>query len=317
MGGSVHTIILNWRTPDMTIRALEHAVAAMKAIDGMITVVDNASGDGSFERIAAHVAQAGLERVRVVQSGRNGGFGAGNNVAMFDPLPDGRVPDYVYLLNSDAFPETGAIGILRDYLDKHPAAGMAGSRIIGTDGAVHATAFRFPSVASEFEDASQTGPVTRLLRRHVVSLPVPDHATRVDWVAGASLMMRRRMLDLIGGFDETFFLYYEETDLCRRAARAGWSTHYLPESVVEHVGSASTGMKTWSRPPGYWFDSRQHYFRKNLGALGAMAANLAHIAGGALFHARCVIERRRDRGAPGQLRAIARHGFSPRRKRQS
>lgn len=317
MGGSVHTIILNWRTPDMTVLALEHAVAAMEAVDGMITVVDNDSGDGSFERIAAHVNGAGLKRVRVVQSGRNGGFGAGNNVAMFDPLPDGKAPDYVYLLNSDAFPEPGAIAILRDYLDRHPEVGMAGSRIVGTDGALHETAFRFPSVASEFEDASQTGPVTRLLRRYVVSMPVPDCATRVDWVAGASLMMRRRMLDLIGGFDETFFLYYEETDLCRRAARAGWSTHYVPESVVEHVGSASTGMKTWSRPPSYWFDSRQHYFRKNLGVLGAMAANLAHIAGGALFHARCVIERRRDRGSPGQLRAIARHGFSPRRKRQS
>ena len=93
MAGSVHTIILNWRTAEMTIRSLDCAVAAMDGIPGMITVVDNDSGDGSFERISAHVAQAGLARARVVQSGRNGGFGAGNNVAMFDPLPDGGAPD--------------------------------------------------------------------------------------------------------------------------------------------------------------------------------------------------------------------------------
>lgn len=315
MAGSVHTIILNWRTAEMTIQSLDHAVVAMQGIDGMITVVDNDSGDGSFERISSHAAAEGLDRVRVVQSGRNGGFGAGNNVAMFDALPDGRVPDYVYLLNSDAFPEPDAIAILRDYLDAHPDVGMAGSRIVGTDGVLHESAFRFPSVASEFEAASRTGPVTRLLSRYVVSLPVPDRPTEVDWAAGASLMMRRRMLDRIGGFDEQFFLYYEETDLCRRAARAGWPTHYVPSSVVAHVGSGSTGLKTLSRMPGYWFDSRQHYFRKNIGALGAVAANLAHIAGGALFRARCVIERRQDRGAPGQLRAIARHGFSSRRKR--
>lgn len=315
MPGTVHTIILNWRTADMTIRALDHAVAAMQPVEGMITVVDNDSGDGSFERIAAHVARAGLERVRVVQSGRNGGFGAGNNVAMFDPLPGGGSPDYVYLLNSDAFPEPDAIGQLRDYLDAHPGVGMAGSRTVGTDGVLHETAFRFPSVASEFEGAIRTGPLTRLLRRYVVALPVPDKATEVDWAAGASLMMRRSMLDRIGGFDETFFLYFEETDLCRRAARAGWSTHYVPESVVTHIGSASTGIKEMSRPPTYWFDSRQHYFRKNLGAAGAMAANLAHIAGGLVFRLRCMIQRHLDRDGPGHLRAIARHGFSPRRKR--
>ena len=85
-------------------------------------------------------------------------------------------------------------------------------------------------------------------------------------------------------------LYFEETDLCRRARRAGWPTHYVPESVVTHIGSASTGIKTMSRPPNYWFDSRQHYFRKNLGAVGALVANLAYIAGSLLFHLRCMIE---------------------------
>lgn len=315
MPGSVHVIILNWRTAAMTLRSLEHAMVAMEGIDGAITVVDNDSGDGSFETLQAESETRGWTaagRVRVVQSGRNGGFGAGNNVVLFDPLGDGRMPDYVYLLNSDAFPRRDAIRLLRDHLDAHPRVGLAGSRIIGTDGVLHETAFRFPGVASEFETAARSGPVSRLLRRFVVAMPVPTQAGPVDWTAGASLMMRRAMLDRIGGFDETFFLYFEETDLCRRAARAGWSTHYVPQSVVEHLGSASTGMKTWQQVPEYWFASREHYFRKNSGRLGALAVNAAHLAGTGLWRLRCIVTRRDPEIRPGFLRQLTRHALSTR-----
>lgn len=315
MSSTVHAIILNWRSADMTMQSLQHAVDGMAELDGAITVVDNDSGDGSFEAISEAVATHGWDArglVRVVQSGRNGGFGAGNNVAMFDDLPDGRTPAYVYLLNSDAFVRRDSIRLLRDYLDAHPGVGLAGSRIIGTDGEPHQTAFRFPSAAGEFEGAARSGPVSRLLRRSIVALPIPETARHVDWTAGASLMMRREMLDQIGGFDETFFLYFEETDLCLRAARAGWDTHFVPESVVEHIGSASTGMKTWTETPAYWFASREHYFRKNHGRLGAAAANLAHLGGAAVFRARCLLQRRSAERRRGFLRQLTRHAIAPR-----
>ncbi len=90
----------------------------------------------------------------------------------------------------------------------------------------------------------------------------------MDWLAGASLMMRQDVLDRIGLFDEEFFLYFEETELCLRAARAGWPTDYVVESRVAHVGSASTGMKTWDRIPQFWLDSRLRYF--TLAGGGAM-----------------------------------------------
>ena len=313
--GTVHTIILNWRTADMTLRALDHAVTAMDGIDGAITVVDNDSQDGSFETIAAAVDARGWgARVRVVASGHNGGFGAGNNVALHVPLPDGRMTDHVYILNSDAFPQPDAIAVLRDYLDSHPRVGLVGSAIIGTDGVPHQTAFRFPSAASEFEAASRSGPVTRLLRRHVVPLPIPETAGPVDWIAGASLMIRRAVIDEIGGFDETFFLYFEETDLCRRAAAAGWGRHYVPQSIVAHEGSASTGMKDWQRVPDYWFASRQHYFTKNHGRAGAAAVNLAHLSGAGLWRLRCLIARRDREDPPGFLRQITGHAIRPRRR---
>ncbi|MCD1617406.1 glycosyltransferase family 2 protein [Salipiger marinus] len=305
-------VLLNWRTPDMTLRAAESALVAMRHLRAELVIVDNDSGDGSFEKIAKGLQApwAKAAPVRLIQSGRNGGFGAGNNVGIRAGLSDGSCPDYVYILNSDAFPAPDAIRLLLGHLERHPEAGFAGSYIHGEDGVPHITAFRFPSVASEFEGAARFGPITRLLREHVVPLPLPRGTTRVDWLAGASLMMRHSVLDRIGLFDETFFLYFEETDLCLRAARAGFETHYVRASEVLHIGSVSTGMKRWTRVPGFWLDSRWHYFSKNHGRGGAVLATLAHGAGGLLWRARRLLQRKPRVDPPRFLRDLISHDLS-------
>ncbi len=292
---TVLTVILNWRTPDMTLRAVQAARVAMQGIAGAITVVDNNSGDGSEDALRAGTRD--WPEVRVIQAGRNGGFGAGNNVGIRAGLPDGSRPDHVYILNSDAFPAPDAIRALLNHLETHPGTGFAGSHIHGPDGDPHRTAFRFPSIAGEFEAQVRFGPVSRLLRHSIVAQPLPTVTTRVDWLAGASLMMRMDVLDRIGLFDEAFFLYFEETELCRRASGAGWPTDYVVESRVAHIGSVSTGMKEWRRMPGYWFDSRWHYFTKVHGRGYAALATLAALTGGALWRLRLLIQRR-DRGDP-------------------
>lgn len=309
-GPSVLCVILNWRTPEMTLRATDAALRAMQGIAGAITIVDNDSQDGSFAAMTRAVAQNGWDRVRVIASGRNGGFGAGNNVGIRAGLPGGAVPDFVYVLNSDAFPAPDAIAALLSVLQADPGAGFAGSHIHGEDGATHLTTFRFPSIASEFEGAARTGPVSRWLSRRAVPLPTPAGTQDVDWLAGASLMMRREVLDAIGLFDETYFLYFEETDLCLRAARADWRTLFVPDSRVAHIGSVSTGMKKWDRVPGYWFASRRHYFTKNHGRAYALAATLAHVAGGTLHRLRCALARRAPADPPYFLRDLIRHDMS-------
>ena len=309
MMANVLTVILNWRTAEMTLRAAEAALRAMEPVAGAIVIVDNDSGDGSFEAMSAAVAQRGWGRARVVQSGRNGGFGAGNNAGIRAGLPDGSKPDFVYLLNSDAFPAPDAIRALRDHLLAHPTTGFAGSYIHGPDGEAHRTAFRFPSIASEFEGAVRFGPISRLLKKHIVAAPLPTTTTRVDWLAGASIMMRQSVLDQVGLFDETFFLYFEETELCHRAGVAGWPTDYVVESRVEHIGSVSTGMKTWARIPGFWLDSRAYYFRKVHGRGYAAMATLAHVVGGLLWRARLLVQRK-DRGDPPHfLRDLVAHAL--------
>ncbi|SIQ71303.1 hypothetical protein SAMN05421641_11297 [Paracoccus thiocyanatus] len=313
---SVHVIVLNWRTPAMSLQAADAALHEMAGLDGGLTIVDNDSGDGSFQAMQAEVQARGwpADRVAVVQSGWNGGFGAGNNHGIRRGLPDGRRADLVYLLNSDAIPQPGAIRALVDYLCAHPRAGIACSRLRGTDDLPHSTAFRFPSALGEFEASSRTGPISRLLSRKVVALPQPQVSGPVDWSAGASMMIRMEVLDRIGLFDEGFFLYYEETDLCRRAARAGWQTHYVVESLVLHIGSVSTGMKEWKRAPDYWYDSRRRYFEKHHGRLGALWATVAHLGGAGLFRLRCLLSGRKPDGPPGHLALLARHAFRPQPK---
>lgn len=309
----VLTVILNWRTPDMTLQAAQAALLASARIAGAMVIVDNDSGDGSFQKILAAVGKQGWDcgpqSVRVLQSGRNGGFGAGNNFGIRAAMPDGSKPDFVYILNSDAFPEPDAIETLMAHLQMHPEVGIVGSRIHGPDGVAHRTAFRFPSLAAEFEAQIRFGPISRILRNSIVAQPVPSVTGTVDWLAGASFMIRQSVLDQIGLFDEAFFLYFEETDLCRRAGLAGWRTDYVLESRVLHIGSVSTGMKDWQKIPGFWLDSRMHYFVKNHGTAYACAATLAHIAGGLLWRARLLVQRKVSADPPQYLRDLTAHAL--------
>ena len=274
---AVLCILLNFRTPAMTLRAAEAALADLHGSGGELVIVDNASGDGSYEMIAREVAARGWGEgglVRVIASPVNGGFGAGNNIGLRMGMSDGRKADYFYILNSDAFPDAGCVAALLDHLESHPRAGIACSHVRGEDGVVHTTAFRFPSIAGEFVDAAD-------------------------------------MLCEIGTFDETFFLYFEETDLCLRAARAGWSCWYIPDSRVVHIGSVSTGMKTKRRMPSYWYDSRRHYFIKNHGRAYAALALLAHLAGGVLHRLRMGLAGRRPQDPNWFLRDLLAHATTP------
>lgn len=312
----LQVVVLNYRTPAMTLEAVAAAHRALARIpSARIDVVDNDSRDGSVAALAEGLRAAGHSpaRVRLLASPTNGGFGAGNNFAIRDALSSSDPPDFVYILNSDAFPADDAIDVLLSFLEAHPDVGLAGSYIHGTDGVPHETAFRFPSFWSELESGLALGIVSRLLEdKKVPILPRPEQTRQVDWLAGASVMIRRAVLEDVGLFDETFFLYYEETDLCRRALLAGWPTWYVVESRVAHVGSASTGMKKWRRIPRYWLDSRAHYFRKNHGQAYLRASDVAFALGNATFRLRRRLQGKPDPHPPGFYGDFVRYNFADR-----
>jgi N-acetylglucosaminyl-diphospho-decaprenol L-rhamnosyltransferase len=311
------TVLVNYKTPEMTLDSIAATLRELKRVadEWKITVVDNDSQDGSFEKLCNAVTahqqanNPGWERVEVIASSYNGGYGAGNNVAILRAMNSDDPPEYIYALNSDAFPAENAIKHLIDYLDRHRHVGIVGSYIHGDDGQPHTTAFRFPSIGSEFEGSIRLGLVSRLLRNHIVPIGVPERTRQVDWVAGASMMLRRRVIEDAGLFDETFFLYFEETDLCRRALLTGWSTVYVRESTVMHIGSATTGMKRWKKIPVYWFDSRRHYFLKNHGNVYFWTATSARLLGEGLWQLRRRIQGKEDSGPPGQIGQLVRHSI--------
>lgn len=313
------TVIVNFRTADLAFQSADALMRTTAKIPGVrLVIVDNHSEDGSFARLDQAVRQSSWrDRAEVIQTERNGGFGYGNNFAIRRNLASSQPAEYFYLLNPDAFPEGDAVERMLLFLDHNPKVGIVGSLVQQPDKAPHLGGFRFPSLFSEFETALALDPVSRLLKNWIVAMPVPEQTGPVDWVTGASLMIRGETLEKVGLFDETFFLYLEETDLCRRAKQAGILTYVVHDSVVTHIGGVSTGTRNLSRRmPRYWFDSRLHYLDKHHGKMYRHAANAAWVAGRLMWHARNLIQRKNSDYPNLMFWDFIRYNFLPVGRRQ-
>lgn len=309
----VRVVVLNYKTPDLTIRCLDSIAAEVVARgDTEVVVTDNASGDGSPERIGKAIAEHGWGAwCSVIANPHNGGFAYGNNAGVRPALSGPDAPEFFHLLNPDTEARGLAIGPLVDFLERHPEVGIAGSRLEDPDGTPQRTAYRFFSVLGELNNGLRFGPVSRLVEPYVVAPPVPPAACETDWVCGASFMVRRKVFEDVGLMDEAYFLYYEETDFCFRAKQKGWSCWYVPESRVMHLMGASTEVgdsrRQAKRRPQYWFDSRRRYMVKNVGFAGAAFADVAFVAGLLLWRVRARIQTRTEQDPPKFLRDFLRH----------
>lgn len=279
----VAVIIVNYRSAELTLRALASLAKERDnpALALSVVVVENDSGDA--QRLQEGIAESYADFAQLVVSPVNGGFGAGNNLGVRTLLSQGSRAMAFHFLNPDTVVHPGAVLALARFLQTHPRAGAVGSRFEHADGTPWPIAFRFPTPLGEIESGACLGVVSRLLKQHTVALELGEQAEQVDWLSGASMMMRREVLESVGGFDETYFLYFEETDLCLRTKLAGWEVWYVPDSRVMHIRGQSTGVTVLDekprRLPRYWFESRRRYFAKNHGLAYAAAADLAFLAG--------------------------------------
>jgi N-acetylglucosaminyl-diphospho-decaprenol L-rhamnosyltransferase len=308
---TVTAVIVSYRSAQLAIDSLS-SVAQERSAAGLsvrAVVVDNASGD--FPYISRAVEENGWASwVTVLLAPRNGGFAYGNNMGIRHALKSGPV-DYVYLLNPDTRVRPGAIGALVRFLESHREVGIAGSSFENQDGSEWPIAFRFPSLVSELSQALGLGPVIRLLDRWAVARHMSQsEEQQVDWICGASMMIRAAVLDAIGGLDERYFLYFEETDFCLRARRAGFATWYVPQSRVMHIGGQSTGVTERNtapkRLPAYWFDSRRRYFARAFGAGYAMATDLIVLAAYPIGWLKRLALRQRHKSIPHYYRDFIR-----------
>ncbi|MBL8861144.1 MAG: glycosyltransferase family 2 protein [Planctomycetes bacterium] len=308
-------VILNFRTAGLAIDCLEALAPQVEALPGSrVVVTDNDSADGSAERIARAIEDRHWGRwAECVALPRNGGYAYGNNAAIRPALLGPDPPEYVLLLNPDTVPRAGALRELIAFLDSRPEVGIAGSRLEYEDGTQHDSRFRFPSILTELDTGLRLGVVTRLVGRHTLPPPLGTESHPIDWVAGASMMVRRKVFEDIGLLDEGYFLYFEETDFCLRARRAGWASWYVPASRVAHLVGRSTGVTSLREParrrPRYWFESRRRYFVKNHGRLYAWVADLTWAACFGLWQIRSRVQRKPDHGPPRLWSDFVRFNF--------
>jgi len=300
-------VIVNYRTSSLTIDCLRSLVDEVKSLPGTrVVVVDNASGDDSVEKIGFAIDTEGWrDWALLLPSDHNGGYAFGNNFAIRPVLQSPNPPPYFLLLNPDTLVRPGALKALIDFMDRHPDVGIAGSSFEEADGKPWPIAFRFPTVLSELNDGLRLGVVSKLLSKWVVVRQMTDEQCQVDWLPGASMMIRRQVFESVGLMDEEYFLYYEETDFCLQAKRAGWSCWYVPQSRVMHIAGQSTGVTERTGPPKrlpkYWFDSRRRFFVKNHGLLYAALADATWLFSFILWRWRRVIQRKLDPDPPALL----------------
>jgi N-acetylglucosaminyl-diphospho-decaprenol L-rhamnosyltransferase len=313
-------VILNYKVADLTIGCLGSLARELPGIAGSrAVVVENGSGDDSAERLGDAIVAKGWDAwVELVPLARNLGFTAGNNLMVRRALSPPDPPEYVLLLNADTVVAPDAISGLVRFMDEHPRAGIAGARLEFADGRPQGTPFRFPSLASEFDRGLGIGVISRWLSRWAVCPPKPLAACPVDWVAGAAMIIRREVIERVGPLDEGFFAYFEDADYCLNARRSGWSTWYVPDSLIVHFQGSSSGIDagTGARLPAYWFEVRRWFFLKNHGPIYAGLADAAFLLGCAIGGLRRKIQRRPDPNPPHLFMDSLRHsvfykGFKP------
>jgi GT2 family glycosyltransferase len=278
--------VVTWNTADLTATALRRLLDTDQGCDFRLLVRDNASTDGTAERIAREIPEAELEA-----GDENLGFAAGMNrlIARSDA-------PWFFALNPDAWPEPGAIGRLVRAAQLHPRAGAVVPRVEYPDGRLQHSTQPFPSlrvaatVAFRWDKLSADEADDLFLEGSWMH----DRPRRVDWAYGAAMLIPRPALDAIGGFDERFFFYAEDLEWCWRAHTRGWEIWFEPSAIVKHLESAS-GTQLYGG-----FKTRAHmrnslrFYRRAHGTPAAVAWWGLNTAGGVVRLAGAMGRRNRD-----------------------
>lgn len=273
--------IINYRTGAMTLDCIRSVLTDAEAsrLPIEIAVIDNRSDDGSAEEIEAWiVAQDPPVPVRLVRSATNAGYSGGHNQGLAT-----TTAPYLLILNSDALLCPGCLAALHAAMEADPRLGLLAPRLEWPDGAGQISAFRLPTPVSEIIRGAASGPVTKRLARADIPLGLDPAPADIGWVSFACVLVRRAMVDEIGPMDDGFFLYFEDTEFCARAARAGWRIGYLPEARAVHLRGGSAPVKRLAkarkRLPAYYYASRTRCFRLLHGRAGPLTANLGWALG--------------------------------------
>ena len=291
--------VVTWNTAELTARALRTLLDSDQGCSTRVLVHDNASEDETVARLAEHVPEA-----EVVAGSENLGFARAVNLL----LARSDAPWFL-ALNSDAWPEPGALRTLVDHATDHPRAAAVAPLLLRPDGSVEHSTHPFPSPRLALLDATggRRWMARRYLDRHCLEGAWHhDRARVVDWAVGAALLLRRRAVDDIGGLDERFFMYAEDMEWCWRARRRGWEVHFQPDAVVRHVGNASGQRRFGDRRSAVDVANARQVLREARGPVSAATHRaLTTVAAGE----RLLLARARPRTGRRRLLALAGPGL--------
>ena len=283
----ISAVIVHYRTLAETLRAARSLADSAPEVD--ILVIDNASGDGIRETLAREVPRA-----RVVAEPENRGYGAACNRGAAETSGA-----YVLFLNSDAFVQSGAVPALAAALERNPRAAAVGPRLLNPDGTLQPSISRLPTPWRIFCESSGLAALSRgrgIFRGHTKTREDQERAQEVESLMGAALLVRRSAFEEVGGFDESFFFYAEESDLFARLRQAQWRILYEPSATVVHLGGASGGDALF----GQLHASLRRYVRKHHGLLAMRFAGAVLWLGAAVRYLLALL----TPGAAGRRRRL-------------
>jgi GT2 family glycosyltransferase len=264
--------VVTWNTRELTVSALRRVLDTEQGCRVRLLVRDNGSSDGTARAIAVDVPEAELDAGQV-----NLGFARGMNTL----LARSDAP-YFLALNSDAWPEPGAVGALVEAASRVTTAAAVAPRLLRPDGTLEHSTHPFPSI--KVAGLYATGAYRLLGRQRLDDLQLEgywlhDRARPVDWAIGAALLMRRTAVEQAGGFDERFFMYAEDLEWCWRARRRGWEIWFEPAAVVRHVGNASGARHYRERRAEASARNAYRFFREEHGPVATAAYRACNLAG--------------------------------------
>jgi GT2 family glycosyltransferase len=274
----VTVAVVSWNTRDLLRRCLDSLAADVERGVCAVWVVDNASTDGSAEMVRNGYPWAQLEQLE-----ENVGFGrAVNLVARQTTSP------WLAIANADIALRPAALDALLQGAAADPSAGALAPRLVLPDGSTQHSAFAFPTLASALVVSSGIGRLVRPVGERALLLGTLDdtRARTVPWAIAAFLLVRREAWDAVGGFDEAHWMYAEDLDLGWRLSRAGWSTRYQPDAVVDHSSGAAAQQvwgdsgrtERWQRATYAWMLSRRGAVRTRAFAAIQIAGQAVRLA---------------------------------------
>ena len=239
MSGPVAAVVV-----DHDAGPLLHGCVRSLLVDGAapVVVIENGA-PGSAAAALADLSEGGqVPPFRIVRPGRNVGFGAGVNRGLAALAGAAAPPEWILVCNPDVVVHPGALPALRTVLESEPAWALAGPRIFSENGEVYPSVRNFPSFTDAAGHAllALFNPQNPFTRRYNPGTPEGAVVTSAGWVSGSCFLARRGALEELGGFDEAYFMYNEDMDLCWRARGAGWGVGFAGTAEVTHVQGAST-----------------------------------------------------------------------------